>query len=146
MAIRRVRGPVPRVRAEKFGGGSKGSKFSGYVSLNTDPLERLERSVSETAIEGVLKQIGDEVIAVSQPNVPVLTGELKSSDFVEVDTVGNTSKVDFGYSANHAAPVEYGTGNRAPKPYLRPAYDEVVGTGKATEILKDGLGEIITRG
>jgi HK97 gp10 family phage protein len=90
-------------------------------------------------LEPLLRSIGVEVIETAKPNVPVQTGELRDSSYVDTYTQGETVKVDYGYSANHAAPVEFGTGNRTPKPYLRPAHDAVVGSGKATQRLKSAI-------
>jgi hypothetical protein len=145
MAVIRNRGPVGRVRSERFGGGSAGSKFSGFVALNTSGLEKAIDAVEDSALESLLQEIGEEVIVVATPLAPVRTGELRDSGFVEVETSGGTSKVDFGFSANHAAPVEFGAGGFRgpvePRPFLRPAYEAVVGSGKASQKIKERLGD-----
>ena len=146
MAVIRQRGPIPRTRGTTFGGTpGVGSSFSGYVSINTYGIENLIQQVVPEAYEPYLREIGREVIATADPNVPVLTGELKGSNYVRTSISGGTAKMDCGYSANHAAPVEFGTARRGPKPYFRPAYDTVVGSGKATRRLQAATNELIDK-
>jgi HK97 gp10 family phage protein len=144
MAVIRSRRPIPRERGTLFGGSkATGSKFSGFVEVNTSGLEALLGKVSAAAAERVLRPVAEKIGEIAQSNAPVRTGELRDSKYVEIEHRGDRVVADVGFSANHAAPVEYGAGGFRgpvePRPYLRPAFDEVVGSGEAEETIREGL-------
>lgn len=67
-----------------------------------------------------LSTAGAEVVfELSQKDVPVDTGELKDSGKV----IQKDDGAEVIYTAEHAAPVEFGTSKMAAQPYLRPAID-----------------------
>jgi HK97 gp10 family phage protein len=68
-------------------------------------------------VRAAVKQIAEEILADSQQSVPVDTGELKASGYVEEHGDG----FRIGYSADHAGYVEFGTSEMPAQPYLRPA-------------------------
>lgn len=141
MAVIHNRGPIPRVRGTRFGGApGVGSKFSSFVSVNTSGLEAVANALDEEFLEGLLQEVGNDIHAVAEPMVPVRTGELKGSKYVNVKTDSGRTKMDAGYSANHAPPVEFGAQGREARPFLRPAFDEVVGSGRATQKIHEALG------
>lgn len=66
-------------------------------------------------------QVGAMVIIDrAQQIVPVRTGFLHNSAFIQV----GADDVQFGFAAEYASYVEFGTYKMAAQPYLRPAIDE----------------------
>lgn len=58
------------------------------------------------SVDGKMRECADDIYDDSQALVPVDTGELKASGYVE----GGASEYKIGYTADHAAYVEFGTG------------------------------------
>jgi hypothetical protein len=109
-------------------------------------LENAEKSLDAKFLTDMLERIGWEVIHTAEPLTPFLTGDLRRSGYVEVDSQGTAgAKADFGFSMPYAAPVEFGGGGFRgpvePRPFLRPAYEVVVGTGKAVQMIKEAIGK-----
>ena len=99
------------------------------------------------------------IFDVSQTLVPVDTGELKASGGISIDDSGKTVVGTVQYTAEHAAYVEFGTGERGAasagagegpykpewpgmpaQPFLRPGYDSTKPT-----ILDIFRGQIATQ-
>ena len=68
---------------------------------------------------GVLQIAAQIVLDVAQANCPVDTGYLRDSAFMQA----LASDVFFGFNAEYASYVEFGTYKMAAQPYLRPALD-----------------------
>lgn len=102
------------------------------------------------AVRAGVAAFAQAVYEESQALVPVRTGELKASGSVVVEEKERQVVGHVVYSANHAAYVEYGTGQRGAasagagpypysptwhgmpaQPYLRPALDAARETGMA---------------
>lgn len=82
---------------------------------DTFGFNELEQSINDMInnfdekISNKLSQIGDEVVADTQLNTPVLSGNLRRSwTRSEVEKVGNIYKVEVGTNIDYAEPVEYG--------------------------------------
>lgn len=67
-------------------------------------------------LAAIAKQVGQPIYDESQVDVPVDTGELKESGFVEI----GEDRVRVGYAAGHAPFVEAGTKNAPAQPFLFP--------------------------
>lgn len=82
---------------------------------DTFGFNELEQSINDMInnfdekISNKLGQIGDEVVADTQLNTPVLSGNLRRSwTRSEVEKAGNIYKVEVGTNVDYAEPVEYG--------------------------------------
>jgi len=94
------------------------------------------------AVRAAVEASGKAVLEEAKRIVPVDTGELRDSGYTTVRETDKTIVADVGFSANHAAYVEYGTGRAGAasagagagpysptwpgmpaQPYLRPALD-----------------------
>lgn len=71
----------------------------------------------DPAVDGSLRRLAEEILDDAQQRVPVDTGDLRDSGFVD----GGDSDYRIGFDADYAAFVEYGTGDTDPQPYLEPA-------------------------
>lgn len=94
----------------------------GFQLISNRLLKNLERYSSkrlQTAVEHRLGDIGYGMLDVAFTLVPVLTGYLQSTLYVEVKGM----QLRLGATADYAAPVEFGTRFMAAQPYLRPAWD-----------------------
>lgn len=82
--------------------------------MNTRGLDAfLSGEVVSSALEG----LANDVLADAGRFVPVETGHLQASGFVDVEP----GRARVGYDADYAAFVELGTGRAPAQPYLRPA-------------------------
>lgn len=141
----RTRKPVGRVRGTRFGGApGVGSAFEGTVSINTMGLDKVEQVIAGPRLEAIIRPILERVLESANAKAPVRTGELVKSGFVEVESKGASASGQVGYTANHAAPVEFGAQGREPKPYLRPAWEEEVGSGKAKQEMAEGVANLLS--
>lgn len=101
-----------------FGAGS-----SGGFKLNLNNVARQFFDVG--ALSKILEQVGQFTEERGKSGAPFLTGELRDSGFHQ--TTG--MKVVVGFTAEHAAPVEFGhvtaSGSFvAARPYLQPAMED----------------------
>lgn len=96
------------------------------VKFNRRPATRAVRGRVAAGLDPMGEAVRDEARRI----VPVLTGELRDS--IEAVADEPTLSVAIGATSDHAAPVELGTQNQPPQPYLRPA----------TNILKTALRRI----
>jgi len=143
MATIRMRKPIGRVRNQRFGGGSRGSQFAGTIGVDLSGLDRIEQQLAgPRMVEAVEKQL-NRVLELSQTLVHVRTGELRDSGYVKVQSTGSKTSGEVGYTANHAAPEEFGAQGREPHPYLRPAWDEIVTSGDAREEIAEAVSQIL---
>lgn len=78
------------------------------------------------ALVGALQSLSDTALAYMQEIVPVDTGALKESCFVQVLVVGTRVQVVIGANTPYAVYVELGTSKNAAQPYIRPTYDLVL--------------------
>ena len=143
MALRTTR-PVPRKRHAKFGGGASGSQFGGKVSINLKGLDRLEKGIAGPQLEGIIQPVLQRVYDRSQELVHVDTGELKSSGQIVTANQGDKAEGIVEYTANHAAPEEFGAQGREAHPYLRPAWDEVVTFGGAKVEMGESINDLLS--
>ena len=107
-----------------------------------DDVGRFIQAKVDAATEAGVVDWASRVFETSQELVAVDTGDLKASGHVEVTQVGKQVFAAVEYTSDHAAFVEFGTGQRgaaspgagdvpynpswpgmAAQPYLRPAYD-----------------------
>lgn len=88
------------------------------------------------AIDSALNGLSDEALAYMQSIVPVRTGNLRDSCFVDVTNDGRI-RIRIGADAYYAIYIELGTSKRAATPYIRPTYDYVV--AKLPSILRKGV-------
>lgn len=72
---------------------------------------------SDPDVDKAVRTLAEQIFADSQATVPVDTGELKRSGFVD----GQDSYYRVGYTAAHAPYVEYGTDDTRAQPFLEPA-------------------------
>jgi len=72
-------------------------------------------------IKKELKKKGLKVVRESKRQAPVDTGRLRSSITLQVINTNTLPKVVVGTNVEYAPYVEFGTVNRPPDPYLRPA-------------------------
>jgi len=89
---------------------------------------------------GALQIAAQIVLDVAQANCPVDTGNLRDSAFMQA-LVGDVS---FGFSAEYASYVEFGTYKMAAQPFLRPAIDGTMGA--VEQALRDYLNDWIMAG
>lgn len=89
---------------------------------------------------GALQIAAQIVLDDAQSNCPVDTGNLRDSAFMQA-AVGD---VFFGFNAEYASYVEFGTYKMAAQPYLRPAIDNT--SGAVLQALKDYLDDWILSG
>lgn len=143
MAIR-TRKPIGRLRHARFGGGASGSAFEGTVSINLMGLEEVEKVIVGPRLEAIITPILEDILSRSNEIAPKRTGELVNSGFVEVESDSGKAKGAVGYTANHAAPVEFGAQGREPKPFLRPAWEEKVSSGEATKRMAEGVADLLS--
>ena len=68
----------------------------------------------------LLAGMGTEIIRRSSRKVPVDTGTLKQSVYLE----GKPFSVEVGYNADYATPIEFGTYKMKAQPFFRPAIAE----------------------
>jgi HK97 gp10 family phage protein len=121
---------MPSIRAYAQAAPRSGSTGQ-FISARITPAIR---AAVETSVKTVLEE--------AQRLVPVRTGELRDSGYTSVQEGDKTITGYVGFSADHAAYVEYGTGQRGAEssghgpgpysatwkgmpaqPYLRPALD-----------------------
>jgi hypothetical protein len=143
MAVR-VRRPVPRKRSDRFGGGSRGSQFAGTATINLYGLEKAEELVTGPRLAEMLRTRLEKVLVKAEGYAPVRTGELRDSGYVSVDESGNKATGEVGFTANHAAPVEFGSQGREARPFLRPAWDEEVTFGSAKQELASDMSDLLS--
>jgi HK97 gp10 family phage protein len=91
----------------------------GSFKLDTVGLAAISKS---REVDAAMHSIADEILAESQIQVPVDTGALKRSGFVD----GSESEYRIGYGdpagpVDYAKYVEFGTRHMNPQPYLTPA-------------------------
>ena len=91
------------------------------IEVDDAEVKRAFEKLIDAVEAGELSMVGAEVVYdLSQNDVPVDTGELRDSGEVLQD--GDEAIVR--YTAEHAAPIEFGTSKMAAQPYLRPAIDK----------------------
>lgn len=126
--VRRGRGqftaPTSRSgRGYNYGGRSvriQGDKFT--LTWNGPQFEAM---IME-ALVNAFSTLSDEALAFMQAIVPVDTGDLRDSCFVQVLIVGNRVQIAIGAGMYYAVYVELGTSKHAAQPFIRPTYDFVV--------------------
>jgi hypothetical protein len=90
------------------------------VTIIPNPLVAVQILASpELAL--AMELVGDAALEIVQQDVPVDTGELRDSLYVE--RIGPGRRI--GASADHAMPVEFGTSDMAAQPFLRPALSKL---------------------
>jgi HK97 gp10 family phage protein len=82
-------------------------------------LEEAIRLHAEQAVQSV----SERVLAAAQAIVPVDTGALRDSGYLNAVEGGDPS-MDVGFSKDYAPFLEFGTHKMQAQPYLRPALDE----------------------
>lgn len=86
----------------------------------TTKIPALSRDAERKA-DQVIRKGAFDILAHSQRAVPVVTGNLKGSGFVETGDLQAT----IGYGAEYAVYVEVGANGRSGVHYLRGAFDAV---------------------
>jgi HK97 gp10 family phage protein len=116
-----------------------------YIQLETERITQLQAALPMIADELVMA-MGEAVISeisagwsAESPSSPgeapaVMTGELVGSiQFV----MTGSGQAQVGSSAEHAAPLEFGTGTMAARPFLRPAIERV--RVRITNLVREGF-------
>lgn len=80
----------------------------------------------QNALVQAFNKISTEALAYMQQVVPVDTGFLRDSCFVQVSIVGLRLRVVIGAGAPYAVYVELGTSSHGAQPFIRPTYDFVL--------------------
>jgi hypothetical protein len=75
----------------------------GHYTIDHGAIERLPGS---EPVDGPVRRCADTIFAESQVRVPVDSGHLRETGFVD----GGSSEYRIGYTAEYAAYVEFGTG------------------------------------
>lgn len=75
----------------------------------------------QAKLNAALYEVGERIYDTAYDLVPVRTGNLQRSLFVEQDEA--TGEVVVGAAADYAEYVELGTSKMAAQPYLTPAYE-----------------------
>ena len=83
--------------------------------------------LSQEIIDAVCQTLGDRALAYMRSIVPVDTGFLRSSTFVEILRRGVQTVVVVGASAGYAIFVELGTRFMEAQPFIRPTFDWLTG-------------------
>lgn len=78
------------------------------------------------AITDALSILSDEALAYMQSIVPVDTGTLQSSCFVQIITLSGKIVLVIGAGAPYAVYVELGTSSHGAQPFIRPTFDYVI--------------------
>lgn len=102
-----------------YGGGGQGFAYS----WNGPQVARLGQEV----VDAVCQTLGDRALAYMRSIVPVRSGFLQSTTFVEILKRGIETLVVVGASAAYAVFVELGTAFMAAQPFIRPTFDWLVG-------------------
>lgn len=100
-------------------------------------LARYSSDRLQAAVAKRLDQLGEAMAGMSFDLVPVDTGYLQSTIYWTAEGL----QLEFGATADYAAPVEYGTWKMAAQPYLRPAWDGIARL--AEDVLKDVIAEAL---
>lgn len=82
-------------------------------------------ALQEALIEA-FSNLGDTALEYMQNIVPVDTGQLRDSCFVQVNVEGGRIQVIVGAGAPYAVYVELGTSSHSAQPFIRPTFDYVV--------------------
>jgi HK97 gp10 family phage protein len=98
-----------------------------FVSIDLSEVHALASDIQRNAdqVEPKARTLvaagGHRTLAVMQAKTPVDTGNLKSSESVDIDGLS----FEAGPTADYAEYVELGTSRMAAEPYAGPAFDEV---------------------
>ena len=117
--------------------------LSSYSKYQPRDGGRFVAAKIDEAVLNACLRWAEAVFETSQSLVPVDTGELKASGYVEIQGTGKSIAVGVVYDSEHSVYVEYGTGRAGAasagagdvpydanwpgmvaQPYLRPAFDE----------------------
>ena len=77
-------------------------------------------------LQFAFQQISDDALEYMRDKVPVDTGALRDSCFVNINVVGSRIQLQIGATEHYAVYVELGTSSHAARPYIRPTYDYVL--------------------
>lgn len=72
-------------------------------------IKRLVRRLPQVAAEA-LQEEGDDIMSRVLPDTPIDTGELRRSEFVQVEMHSGDPELVMGFEAQHAAPVHNAEG------------------------------------
>lgn len=110
----------------------RGYTYAGRsVRINDGPLRltwngpQVLQEVFNAVVEA-FEQVSDEALNYMQSVVPVRTGNLRDSCFVNIRLDGTRLQVRIGASAYYAVYVELGTSRTPAQPYIRPTFDFVI--------------------
>ena len=78
------------------------------------------------SVESALSNLSDDALAYMQSIVPIDTGRLRDSCFVQLEVRAGRVRLVIGADTRYAIFIELGTSRRAASPYIRPTYDYVV--------------------
>lgn len=93
-------------------------KFNGLDEL-LNGLNALKKGCN-SEVSKIVKHCGSICQREEMRKVPVDTGTLKRSIYLEISNLGLTATIE--PTANYASYVEFGTRFMAAQPYVRPAY------------------------
>jgi hypothetical protein len=71
----------------------------------------------EPAVDRAIQELAGTMLIEARSKVPVKTGALRASGFVD----GGNSEYTVGFDESYAAEVEFGTDDSKAQPYLTPA-------------------------
>lgn len=130
MAYRRFRGRGQFTAGESRSG--HGYNYAGRsVRLNEGPLQLTWNGPQVfaelfNALVNAFTQLSDEALDYMQSIVPVKSGTLRDSCFVNITVTNNRIRVVIGADTHYAVYVELGTSRMNAQPYIRPTYDFVL--------------------
>lgn len=78
------------------------------------------------ALEFAFTRLSDAALTYMQNIVPVDTGQLRDSCYVQVFNENGRIRVEIGATMRYAVYVELGTSSHAAQPYIRPTFDLVI--------------------
>lgn len=79
-----------------------------------------------SAIVDAFGKVSNEALEYMQRIVPIDTGALQASCFVQVTVTGGRIRVVIGAGEPYAVYVELGTSSHGAQPFIRPTYDFVL--------------------
>ena len=78
------------------------------------------------ALVDAFSKLSDEALAYMKSKVPVDTGALRDSCFVQIVNSGGRIVLIIGADTPYAVYIELGTSSRSATPYIRPTFDFVI--------------------
>lgn len=106
------------------------SGFEVHVNVTKDNIPNVIRAI-ETHADNCTRKIAEGIQRKAQAKAPVRTGHLREG--IKVNGGGNSyevsaSSLEGGADREYAAYNEYGTRRMGAQPFMRPAFEEAMGS------------------